>query len=52
MKLKIKFAKETSFDVPARPMIRHWAQHLFGTQYSIRPMAPAELPKPVRRGPD
>jgi hypothetical protein len=52
MKLKIKFAEEIRFHVPARPMIRHWTQYAFGSQYSIRALAVAEPPKPGRRGYD
>jgi hypothetical protein len=52
LKIRIKFAEETRFDAPVRPMIRHWTQYLFGTQYSIRSLALAELPKSGRRGND
>jgi hypothetical protein len=47
MKLKIKFRKETRFDLPCRPMIRTWAQLFHGTRYSLRALALAEKPKPI-----
>jgi hypothetical protein len=48
MKLKIKFAEETRFVVPARQFaqIRSWGQLLLGTRHSLRSLAMAELPKP------
>ena len=48
MKLKIKFGKETRFDVPNRQIIRSWKQLLFGTQHSVRSLVMAELEKPCK----
>ena len=48
MKLKIKFCKETRFDVPNRQIIRSWTQLLFGTRHSLRSLAMAEVQKPCK----
>jgi len=50
MKLKIKFGKETRFDVPHRQIIRLWTQSLFGTQFSMRSLAMTGRRKRCRRG--
>jgi hypothetical protein len=47
MKLKIKFRKETRFDLPCRPAIRSWTRLLYGTRYSLRALALEERPKPI-----
>jgi hypothetical protein len=54
MKLKIRFAGETRFDVPARQLvrIRSWTQLLFGTRHSFHSLAMAEQPKPFKRHAD
>ena len=52
MKLKIKFTKETRFDVAQYQVIRRWSQILFGTAFSLPALALAEPPKPGRRGTD
>jgi len=52
MKLKIKFGKETRFDVPHRQIFRTWAQLLSGTRLSFHSLAMAERPKPGRSGTD
>ena len=49
MKLKIKFGKETRFDVPARRPIHSWTQRLSGTGLSFRALAVAERPKLCKR---
>jgi hypothetical protein len=49
MKLKIKFAKETRFDLPCRPMIRPWTQVLYGTPHTMRSLAMAEWQNPFKR---
>jgi len=49
MKLNIKFAKETRFDLPCRPIIRPWTRQLFGTRMSMRALALAEWAKPCKR---
>jgi hypothetical protein len=48
MKLKIKFAEETRFDVPNRQIIRSWKQLLFDTQHSVHSLVMAELQKPCK----
>jgi len=51
-KLKIKFARETRFDVPTRQRIRTWRQLLSGTRLSFHLLAMAERPKPGKRHAD
>ena len=46
MKIKIKLAKATRFDLPCRPLIQPWARLLFGARQSLRALALAELAKP------
>jgi hypothetical protein len=48
MKLKIKFAEEIRFDVPARQNIRSWTHLLSGTQDSFRSLAMAEIQRPCK----
>jgi hypothetical protein len=47
-KLKIKFARETRFDVPTRQIFRAWSQLLSGTRLSLLLPASAERSKPQK----
>lgn len=51
MRLKIKFGRETRFDIPiqSRLVIRSWTQVLPGTRLSLRSLAMAEQPKSRNR---
>jgi hypothetical protein len=52
VKAKIKFGKETRFDVPTRQVFRTWRQLLSGTRLTLRLLAMAERRRPRRRGSD
>ena len=49
MKLKIQFGEETRFDVPNLQIIQTWAQLLPSLRLSLRTLAMAEQPKPIKR---
>jgi hypothetical protein len=49
MRIKIRFAEETRFDVPNRQIIRTWTQRMSGTRLSFRALAMTERPKRCRR---
>jgi len=51
-KLKMKFAKETRFDVPTRQIFRTWRQLLSDTRLSERLPGTVEQPKPRSRHAD
>lgn len=49
LKLKIQFAQETRFVVPTRQTIRSWTQMLAAISLTMRELALAEPPQPIRR---
>lgn len=48
MKLKIQFGSETRFDQPIRRIARTWVQWSPGNRLSLRALAMAGRPKPIK----